>query len=287
MSNYKKYANEILDDVECYKMVLNGTLRTFPRNFWTKPWSYESSSLITRYLFEERLKINIEDIPKLASRKFFIDNKLGGMCAIVFNGSPVLVVENAYPNKFKPWDFKTMQQNFWDNEDNVIKAMRWLIEDKLKWNKEQIKKHYNKGILVANGLKGISNTYGIYKPLNMLYPNVFKEWEISQVPNGYWTDEKIVSAIKWLIEDKLKCKTKGEVLKRYDTNVLKENGLATLTSKNIFSLLDMTYPNEFKPWELKHVEDGFWTEENIAKAMKWLIEDKLKIKALFYFIVDN
>ena len=74
-----KYINEILDDVECYKLVLQGKIKRFPRGFWAKPWSLQSAREIIRYLLEERLHYSREDICKKLKKSTFEDNKLGGM----------------------------------------------------------------------------------------------------------------------------------------------------------------------------------------------------------------
>ena len=42
---------------------------------------------------------------------------------------PVLI----YPNKFKPWELKSAPNNYWNNE-TTLEAIKWMIEEKLKWN---------------------------------------------------------------------------------------------------------------------------------------------------------
>lgn len=200
-SNYKKYANEILDDIETYKMVLNGALKTFPRHFWTKPWSLESSAVITRYLLEERLKINIDDIPKVITTRFMTSNKLGGMTNIVFNGSTFNIINNAYPNKFNPWDLRNVPRGFWEKKENVAKAIRWLIEDKLKWKDKQIIERFNTEVLCENGLATLAYRGSLIDILNIAYPSRFKTWDIG-VRNGYWNEYNISKIIRYTLETK-------------------------------------------------------------------------------------
>lgn len=256
-SNYKKYANEILDDVETYKMVLNGTLRTFPRYFWTKPYSLESSAVITRYLFEERLKIKIEDIPNISIKKVLRDNKLGGMYMSIFNDSPNNLINNTYPYKFKPWEFNSVTYGYWEEKDNIKKAMRWLIEEKLKWNDYQIKEGYNSELLIKHGLGGLLKIYSLIELLDIAYPNRIKPWELKTTQRNYWSNkENVIKAIKWLIEEKLKLKTKEDILRNYTKHNLDRYGLGTIIRKyTLFESINLAYPGIFKEGDFSNTRN--------------------------------
>lgn len=248
ISNYKKYANEILDDIQTYELVLKGKIKYFPKGFWAKPWSYESSANITRYLLEKKLKLNIEDIPKVISTKTFRENKLGAMLEMLYNASPIAAIDNAYPNRFKPWEFKNKSNSFWIKDTNNIKyAMRWLIEEKLKWSRQDIIDNYCSETLRYNCLRGILNHYNHYDALNIAYPGEFKPWELRRVDTGYWKDKNnIKNAMRWLIEEKLKWSYK-DIKSYYTRDILVENGLSTLlVLHGAYECINIAYPGVFK-----------------------------------------
>lgn len=127
MSKKNKINTSDLTAVEVYKLVLSNKLKTFPRKFWDKPNSLKEA---------------------------FKSNKLAGMLSIVFNGSPFLTINNAYPDKFKHWELKMCPIKFW-NDDNRIKALKWLIEEKLEWSIEFAKKNLTQDFLIEYRLTGV------------------------------------------------------------------------------------------------------------------------------------
>ena len=72
-----------------------------PQNFWTKEKGIEA----TKWLIE-KLKLTDEEIKEQLSINLFKDNNLSGMLFHCFNNSPYQAINTAYPNKFKPKDFK-------------------------------------------------------------------------------------------------------------------------------------------------------------------------------------
>ncbi|MBQ3420480.1 MAG: DUF4046 domain-containing protein, partial [Romboutsia sp.] len=139
----KKYTKEELctiDAVEIYKMVLRGdSLKTFPKGFWQRPESKENAAKCTRYVIEEILKYNDEKIKECLSCKLFANYKLSGMLVKCFDNSPYKAINNAYPNKFKEWEFKIVPSGYWQNKENGINTTKWLIEEKLKLSDEELK----------------------------------------------------------------------------------------------------------------------------------------------------
>lgn len=44
----------------------------------------------------------------------------------------------------------------------------------------------------------------------------------------------------------------------------------------IYEIVELAYPEEYKPWEFPYVRKGFWeNKENIKEAIKWLFEERL------------
>ena len=277
LTGNKLYANEILGDIECYKAVLDGRLKRFPRGFWEKPWSYESAALITRYLLEDRLNIAREDICKKANLRTFKDSKLGGM-AMIFNNSFRDIINNAYPNEFQSWELCRVSTGYWDNPENIKKAVRWIVETKLGNDRQRVCKEFNQELLKEYNLVTLSN-FGLYNVLDLTYPNEFQPWELSRVQTGYWNDpENISKAIRWLVKNKLG-NSRERVCKEFTNQLLKDNNLSTLLVYGQFNLLNKAYPNEFKPWEIYEIADGYWNDiAHIKKAIKWITQTKLDSK---------
>lgn len=277
----KKINTDLLSDIEIYEMVLEGKLKKFPLRFWTDSGVLQTSRDLTKYLIEKRLKWHDEDIRQNLSQKTFIDNKLNGMLQRVFDGSPYLALDNAYPGKFKEWELNFVPLEFW-TEEKCYEAVRWLIEKKLELSKEEIKKQYSKELLVRNGLVTVTRRLrnkSAYEIIDELYPGEFKPWEFVLTPVKFWNNKTITAAIKWLIEEKLQW-DKEEVKKKFTVETIENNGLSGLViymNKNhigIFDLIDMVYPGVYKEWDLVKVNK--WTREKSIKATKWLIEEKLK-----------
>lgn len=96
----------LLDAVEVYKLVLDRRIKIFPMGFWVRPEALENSAKCIRYLLEERFGFSEQDIKEKLSIKLIKENKLAGMLTCCFNGDSYNAINNAYPNKFKPWEFK-------------------------------------------------------------------------------------------------------------------------------------------------------------------------------------
>lgn len=279
--NKKKIDLRILDPVEIYKLVLTGKIKRFPGGVFSEPDSIEFAIPIIRFLIEDILNWSEDDIKNNLSQSIFKEYHLKGMLARVFNDSPFQAINTVYPDKFKPWEFIRAPQNYWTLE-NSINAIKWLIEDKLKWTDEDIKEKLNVQIFREYRLKSmLALTFNSspYQAINTVYPNQFRAWELIQVPENYWTVENAIQAVKWLIEDKLKWtdeeikeKFCGSIFNKYKLNGL----LASVFNNSPYQAFNMAYPNKFKPWEFKKTPASFWTESKAIEALKWLVEKKLK-----------
>ena len=277
ISNNKRYANEILDDVECYKLVLSGQLKKLPANFWTKPWSIASSREITKYLLEERLHYTREDICKKVTASTFRYNKLEGMLATVFNGSTYKIISNAYPNEFLPWELKMCSRHYWEDTENVKKAVRWLVGTKLGNSRDRVCKEFNNTILKRNGLNTPCTRFGVYGLLDLAYPNEFKPWELKSCPSNYWNDKNNVKqAVRWLVETKLDNK-KDRIIKEFNRKFLKDNGFITIVDRyGVYGLLDIAYPGKFHSLDFRSVPNGYWNDKNnVKQALQSVIKKEL------------
>ncbi|MBZ9626348.1 hypothetical protein G9F71_026440 [Clostridium sp. FP2] len=144
-----------------------------PRNYCTVETGIEA----TKWLIEEKLKWTDNDIKKYISLDIFTINGLRGMLQGVYNGSFFNAIDSTYPNKFNQWELASnCPRNYWTLERG-INASKWLIEEKLKWSENDIKKFIRVSTFTTNGLGGMFEiVYGAspFKAINALYPGKIK-----------------------------------------------------------------------------------------------------------------
>lgn len=215
-----------LSAVEIYKMVLERALFRFPKGFWVRPDAEKNAIEVTQYLLENLLHLTNEQIKETLTNEFFRIHRLSGMLHVVFNHSTYKAINTVYPDKFKPWELRCVPQSYWTSE-RAIQATKWLVEEKLKYSKEDIKKYLTLNIFTKNGLGGMVQTIyncSSFKAINLAYPGKFKPWELVYVPSGYWNMTVGIESIKWLIEDILKLSPQEAVLK-VNMTVISKYGL--------------------------------------------------------------
>lgn len=99
-----------------------------PLNTWDK----KTASEALKWAIEVKEKLSRNDICKLYDYSFIMKHKL--KAAYILFDSEFDYINSAYPGRFLPWDFKQCPQSFWDNENNKVKAIKWLVEEKLQLN---------------------------------------------------------------------------------------------------------------------------------------------------------
>lgn len=147
-------------------------LSSTPKNFWNK----ETAKEATKWLLGEKLHYTEEDIKTRVNTNTFRDNGLSGMVSVLFDYSTYKCLDNAYPNKFKEWELSTVPKNFW-NKETARDATKWLLEEKLKYSKEDIKTKINTNTFINNGLSGILRVLfkgSVKECLKNAYPELFE-----------------------------------------------------------------------------------------------------------------
>src|SRR3712207_9227798 len=91
-------------------------------------------------------------------------------------------INNAYPNKFKPWELKRTPAKFW-NKETSYEFIRWFIEEKNNWTDEEIKNNFSKTLLINMGFDAPMDRMkeDTFEIINKLYPNKFKRSEERRV----------------------------------------------------------------------------------------------------------
>lgn len=244
--------------VEIYKEILRGDRKQFPKGTWMRPDSLYNATKCIKYLIEDKLRLTDEEIKNTVSTDFFKNYKLYGMLAHCFESSAFNVINHVYPDKFKPWELKTVPRNYWD-DDASFKAVKWLIEDKLKLlNDVYIKRELSTKIFYENGMGSLLNlkfNCSVYNAINFIYPNRFKPWDFLKVPSGYWTKETGIEATRWLIEEKLNL-SDTEIKNKLSAKLFCDNGLSGMLrhvfNNSPFEAINAAYPNKFKKEDFKN-----------------------------------
>ena len=226
--------------------------KRFPMGTWIyfDVVDYNAAAIVTKAMIEDVLKWSEEDVVRKLNSKTFTDNKLGGMFDSVFNRSTYAAINNAYPGKYKPWQFANVPNSYWTKE-TAAEATMWLIEEKLKWSEEELLKKLSTKTFYDNGLRGMLNAVFVNSPyaaIDNAYPGKYKPWQFEHAPKSYWMKETAVEATIWLIEEKLKW-SEEDVVKKLSQKIFYDNGLRGMLARvfdgSPYAAINNAYPGKY------------------------------------------
>lgn len=291
-----------LNDYEVYDLVLERKIPNFPPGYWCSISNEEGKEIslqLLKHLIEVRLKLNRCQIINNLSKDFILNNRLWTPCKLYFGRSAIKYLMEAYPDEYKAFEFINCRipQSYWCNQDNRVDAIKWLMEEKLKWSLDDVKEKFNRTVLTEYGLATLSRYYSSsYDSINEIYPNKIYPWELkhSSVSPNYWRiKENRRIAVRWLIKDKLNF-SHDEVVNILSLEHFCENRLTTLIcdyyNKSITSAITETFSEEFMPWEFGYHR---WNINDAREATKWLVdklnkeEGKLPLEIDYYDFKNN
>lgn len=212
-------------------------------------WNSETAIKATVEFINNMCKDKDTKIKKLKTDDFK-EAGLGGMLSSVYGYNVYRCINAAYPNRFKEWEIGC-SNNYWDSKDNRIKAIKWLVEDKLNGDRELVckitRQKFKENNLGGMLVRAYSNSP--FRAIDEAYPGEYKPWEFKKTPNNYWNEEKAREATMWLIEERLKYDDE-RIMEGVELAHFKENGLYGMITKfysmNINKCIADTYPNKFK-----------------------------------------
>ena len=123
-------------------------------------------------------------------------------------------MDAAFPGKYHPWEFSITPRGYFDSLENQIKAVKWLVEEKLGYNmpnlsvfdvwEQKIALKITKETFSEYGLREIVATHFSPEPvLRMVYPDKFLPWSFPSKPK--WKGEKgrllAAEATRWVVEE--------------------------------------------------------------------------------------
>ncbi len=128
------------------------------KGMWQGPDRFKLAAEATRWMIEEVEGVAVGDIPQRISATTFGKHNLRGMLSVCFRGSFFRAIENAYPGRFHPWEFRNVPKNFWQGEQglgNARRATRWLCEERLGVPRERVFQDVTYHLFREHGLGGM------------------------------------------------------------------------------------------------------------------------------------
>lgn len=166
--------------VEIYKKILKGELKRFPNRFWVNQEANQNAKEITIYFIEKVLKWDDKKVKENLTEMIFRQYKLSGMLEYTFDRSPFRAIDNAYPGRFKEWEFKAVPKHLWENEKKRNEAIRWLL---IRVNKDKFIELTNVDF-INNGLSGLMDYLIRKKEFINVNPD--------KIENGLYSKERIL-----------------------------------------------------------------------------------------------
>lgn len=242
----KKIADIDKNVIKIYEDVLNGNSKRFPMGFWQDTHNAE---VCVKHLIENILNWDEDDIKKKLNYNIFKQYKLKGMITQVYNDSPFEAIKDLYPD-IKPWELE-VSPKMWDN-DKIIEATKWLIEEKLGWDADQVKNELTADVIRSYGLETLIKHFNgnIYNLIEFTYPGWIKPWEYKKQPKNLYDDQNILNeALIWFFEEKMQLFDKESIDNTmYLEQSMIDNGVTTLF--NYFGNLNnlKNYYYQLKGW---------------------------------------
>lgn len=128
------------------------------KGMWQGPERFRLAGEATRWMIEEKERVDVEEIPQRISATTFGKHNLRGMLSVCFKGSFFRAIENAYPGRFRPWEFRNVPKNFWQGEQGMVnarRATRWLCEEVLGVPPERVFQDVTYHLFREHGLGGM------------------------------------------------------------------------------------------------------------------------------------
>jgi hypothetical protein len=259
------------------------------------PWEFDKMKVMLSYWQSEenrkdalhklfkKLNWNEEDVKEKLDFNVLEQYGLATLCR--YYPSIFSIANAVYPGRFKQWELKRSEarNGYWENKQHRIEAIRWLINEKLKWTHEEVIQKINQDVFYYNGLSSLLSNHYEKSPVKAVleaFDDEFLFWEFTgHIPTRSWTKENGKKATRWLIHERLKW-SKQDVISNISIKVFEDYGLKGMlyqlyegsAAKAIYD----AFPDEYKMWELPVVPKRYWNLKTGKHAIKWLIEEKLK-----------
>lgn len=138
-----------------------------------------------------------------------------------------------------------------DYTNTCIPIIKYLIEERLKWTRDDVCKYLTRKTFHQNALGGMLSHYfddSPYEALDTAYPGVFKPWELKGCMRNYWNEQTGILATRWLFDIKLDWDI-SKICSNLSVQLFRENGLSgmlrTCFNDSPTEAIKKSYPEEF------------------------------------------
>ncbi len=148
---------------------------------WFREDRNEIAQAAVRWLVDTQLKITPDQIPARIGLKDFHGAGLSKLLDL-FNQNLFQVVDNAFPERFKPWEFAE-QGDLWRNTnalETARKAVSWLIQERLQWEPTAAISQLTRRHFLQHGLGFMLGTLFNHSPLYAL-ENAFEALKTNEI----------------------------------------------------------------------------------------------------------
>ena len=237
------------EDIEVYNMLRFGVIGRFPNNFWGGLDTFKTAKDLTRYMFEDILKWDLEDIKNNVTTDIFYDNRLGGMLKQLFNNNVLDALLNAYP-ELEEW------------VESKRKIKRGKEEDKEEKEEHESREKYTDEELIENIRNKFTqlnrNPYirEMSDPDGNVYLTRFGSWTKALIASGLLEDicVDVDDSEEAILEAQRKIKEFAYQVERYPTEEEVENLFSPGEIKAYFKSLAGLYD---------YLTEGYTEEELI------------------------
>ena len=252
----------------------------------------------SRVITEEVEKLSKELFPDVGKRRFVSLDKLHDAYNVEFEQAEETSSADALSqfeildylkNKLSPERFDYLQHIF-QNQKSTDREFVWnekiyrLIDQSLEYLETKIDQMHR---MYPDGIPFLQDQIDVRQSLSDeeiigCYKNVYLGI-YNKFPMNFLSHESVTRCAvltRFAVETILQ-KKPLEVLKGKTCSELSQIGLTSVVRYFNYSLnrvIRNAYPKILMPWEMAHVEDGFWNDENNRRmAIRWLMEEKLGI----------
>ena len=154
---------------------------------------------------------------------------------------------------------------------------RYLIEEILSMEPPCILQDHDETFFIRHKLANVYRlfNYSANRALGNAYPQLIPPWLSSRTADNYWEGEaNRLQAIRWLVEKRLQLNVQTLYKCSLSRKDFTDHGLSYMFNRyynSVSKALLAAYPH-LQPWETGPVPLEFWSDQNAAAAVRWLIE---------------
>lgn len=184
------------------------------------------------------------------------------------------IYDDVLSKRLKRFPLQTWDQA--DSRDTFIKLMRYLVQDKLNWDRSMFCSHFCLAIISTYRLNGgFGRLYqrNIYPMITECFPEWnIRAWEMkkSRVPEGFWTIKHSIEATTWLVEEVLQWDYE-KVSREISNSAFHEHnlgGLLRIRNANAVDMIIEAYPKH--DWSYLKEREGYRITPKQAARIKEL-----------------